>query len=102
MKGYKISFFSVRSRRFDGLSIDEFLLRETRTVGIKGISIFDIQKGYDHQGVCHSAGFFELVDEAIEIVVVADGDACEKLFARLATSKANIFYTKTAVEFGVS
>ena len=102
MTGYRLSFYSIRSVKHDGLSVDDFLIREAKSVGIKGVSVALLHKGYDHEGVIHSAGFFELSDEALEITIIADEDSCEKLLSRLKNSNAKIFFTKSKVEFGFS
>ena len=102
MTGYKLSFYSIRSVKHDGLSVDDFLIREAKSIGIKGISVTLLYKGCDHNGVIHSAGFFELSDEALEVMIIADEVGCDKLLEKISSFGAKIFYAKSKVEFGFS
>jgi hypothetical protein len=50
----------------------------------------------------HSAHFFELTDQPVEVLVAVTTDQCATLFERLKHENVHLFYVKTAVEFGVS
>ena len=52
-------------------------------------------------GRLHSAHFFELSDQPIEVTLVVTEDEWNRLAQALTAAQANVFFTKTPVEFGV-
>jgi hypothetical protein len=49
----------------------------------------------------HSAHFFELSDQPVEVLVAVTSEQSTRLFERLRAEKVHLFYVKTPVEFGV-
>lgn len=98
--GYQLTFFTLESRRFNGMHVAEWLEETAQTVGIKGVTISNASKGLGHDGIWHSATFFELADQPLEIMMIADEESCAKLFHVLETYNPNLFFTKTAIEYG--
>jgi len=64
----------------------------TTTVGVEGIG---------RDGRLHSAHFIELSDQPVEVTFAVTEAQCAALLELLERDKADIFYVKTAVEFGV-
>ncbi len=99
--GYQLTFFTLQSRRHNGMYIADWLKEIAQQVGIQGITITNASKGLGHDGIWHSASFFELTDQPLEIIMIADEEACNKLFECLRTENPNLFYTKTTIEYGM-
>lgn len=98
--GYQLTFFTLRSRRHNGQYISDWLPGLAQQAGISGVTVAEASKGIGHDGKWHSAMFFELTDQPLEIIMIADAEACDRLFTLLDKEKPNLFYTKTAIEYG--
>lgn len=101
MNGYQVTFFSVEGRRHGHEPIGRWLTEMARSIGIKGATLTVGVEGIGRNGRLHSAHFFELADQPIEVTMVVDEAQCTRLFATLERERANVFYVKTAVEYGV-
>lgn len=98
--GSQLTFFTLRSRRHNGQYISDWLPKLAEQAGIHGVTIADATKGLGHDGKWHSASFFEITDQPIEIIMITDEESCTQFFALLESEKPNLFYTKTAIEYG--
>jgi hypothetical protein len=49
----------------------------------------------------HSAHFFELADQPVEVLIAVTTEEATRLFDRLKAEGVHLFYFKTPVEFGV-
>ncbi|HEX5329262.1 DUF190 domain-containing protein [Sulfuricurvum sp.] len=98
--GSQLTFYTLRSRRHNGEYISNWLPKLAQQAGIHGVTVADATKGIGHDGAWHSASFFELTDQPIEIIMIAENASCDKLFVLLEAEKPNLFYTKTAIEYG--
>lgn len=98
--GSQLTFYTLRSRRHNSEYISNWLPKLAQQAGIHGVTVADATKGLGHDGTWHSASFFELTDQPIEIIMIADEESCVRLFALLEAEKPNLFYTKTAIEYG--
>jgi hypothetical protein len=52
-------------------------------------------------GRVHSAHFFELADQPVEVLIAVTTEEATRLFDWLKAENVHLFYVKTAVEFGV-
>lgn len=100
MKGFQVTFFTQQDRRHGRTQMHEWLLAEAKALGIRGSTVLVAAEGIDHAGRRHSAHFFELADQPIEVTMAMTEDQATALFARLEAEKANVFYVKALVEFG--
>lgn len=98
--GYQLTFFTIQSRRHNGMPIVDWLESIAHQADISGVTVTTASKGLGHDGTWHSASFFELSDQPIEIMIIADEQSCLNLFALLEVESPKIFYTKTAIEYG--
>ena len=57
-------------------------------------------EGVDHTGRWHSAHFFDLADQPVEVTMAMTEDQAANLFAKIEQEKVQVFYVKAAVEFG--
>jgi len=100
MNGYQITFFTQQGRRIHGQPVGEWLIKLARELGLQGATLQAADEGLGHSGKIHSAHFFELTDQPIEVVTIVSAEESERLFARLASEKLRLFYVKVPVEFG--
>ncbi len=102
MHGYQLTFFTQQSRKHNGLPLGEWLLQEARKLGIRGATLTAANQGFGHDGKLHSAHFFELSDQPIEVIMALSETDAERMFARLYEEKINVFFVKTPIEYGMS
>ena len=101
MKGYQVSFITVQNHRHRGKPIAEWLVQVARELGLRGATVIPAAEGFGQHGRLHSAHFFELADQPVEVVMAVTEEESQKLFARLEAEKVHLFYVKAPVEFGV-
>ncbi|MCO6435229.1 MULTISPECIES: DUF190 domain-containing protein [Nitrosomonas] len=102
MHGYQLTFFTHQSRKHDGLPLGEWLLQEARRLGISGATLIAASQGFGHDGKLHSAHFFELSEQPVELTMALSEAAAERMFARLHEEDIHVFYVKIPIEYGVS
>lgn len=100
MKGFQITFFTQQNRKHRGRQLAEWLLEFAQSHGVHGGTIMAGSESYGQDGRFHSAHFFELADQPLEVIIAADEAATDKLFEALKQENISLFYVKTAVEFG--
>jgi len=101
MNGYQITFFTHQDKRHQGKPLADWLVQLARELGLRGATLIPGGEGFGHHRRLHSAHFFELADQPVEVLVAVTEEEAERLFARLGEEKVHLFYVKTAVEFGV-
>ena len=101
MNGYQISFFTQQDRRHHGKPLAEWLLHLAQEMNLRGATLLAASEGLGHRGRLHSAHFFELADQPVEVLMALTQEEAERLFERLRAEGVEVFYVKTAVEFGV-
>ncbi|WP_126444567.1 DUF190 domain-containing protein [Sulfuricystis multivorans] len=101
MNGYQITFFTQQDRRHKGKPLADWLVHLAKELGLQGATVLAGSEGLGHDRRIHSARFFELADQPVEVVMAVSSEQAERLFARLKAEGVHLFYVKTAVEFGV-
>lgn len=101
MQGFQITFFTQQDRKYKGSTLAEWLLECGHRHGVQTATLKAGSESYDSSGRFHSAHFFELADQPLEVVMVMDADTADKLLAMLEQEDISVFYVKTAIEFGV-
>ena len=102
MHGYQLTFFTQQNRLHGALTIAEWLTAEARKLGISGVTVTAAQSGYGRDGKLHSAHFFELAAQPVEVTMAVAAEKSDLLFAKIAAERLKIFYVKTPIEFGVT
>jgi len=102
MNGYQLTFFTQQDRRHGNHSLAHWLLEEARKIGIRGATLIAGAEGFGHDRKIHSAHFFELTDQPIEVTMAVSSADAARLFARLHEEGVNIFYVKAPIEFGMT
>lgn len=101
MKGFQVTFFTGEGRHHGREPMGQWLMATIRSLGISGATMSVGVEGVGRDGKLHSAHFFELADQPLEVTVAVTDAQCEQLFASLEQTQADVFYVKTPVEFGV-
>ena len=101
MNGYQVTFFTEENRRHDHKPMHRWLLDVARSLDIKGLTTTVGVEGIGRDGRLHSAHFIELSDQPVQVTMAITEAQCSTLFEVLEKNRANVFYVKTAVEFGV-
>ena len=102
MQGFQITFFTQQDRRHGHTPMAQWLLLEARKLGLSGGTLMGAGEGFGHHGKLHSAHFFELADQPIEVTFAASGADADRLFQRLREEKVDVFYVKIPIEFGMT
>jgi len=100
MKGYQLSFLTVQGHRHGGKTVADWLLGLAKEMGLRGATLIPGSEGFGKHGRIHSAHFFELADQPIEVVMAVTEEEAERVFERLRAEKVKVFYVKAPVEFG--
>lgn len=100
MNGYQITFFTQQDRRHRGKQIGDWLVQLAKQMGLRGATMFAATEGFGHHHRIHSAHFFDLADQPLEVVMAVTAEECDLLFARLREEGVHLFYVKSTVEFG--
>lgn len=102
MKGYQLIFSTLQNRQHsNGENLIEWLEKSARSLGIQGITVMSASKGIGRDNKWHSASFFELAEQPVELIINVTEAQCEALFTFLKEHNQQIFYTKCTIEYGV-
>ena len=100
MNGYQITFFTQQDHRHKGKPVGEWLIHLAQELGLRGATLMAAGEGFGQHRRIHSAHFFELADQPLEVVMALSEEETSRLFERLKAEGAHLFYVKMAVEFG--
>ena len=100
MDGFQLTFFTQQDRRHDGLPLAQWLLEEARRQKIRGATLVSASEGFGHSRRIHAARFIELADQPQEVTMVVTAEEADRFFACLQAAQVQLFYVKTAIEFG--
>ncbi len=101
MQGYQLTFFTEQNKRHRGKPLADWLVHLAEEMGLRGATLIPAAEGFGRHRRLHSAHFFELADQPVEVVMVTTQDEAERLFERLRAEGVQLFYVKTSVEFGM-
>ena len=96
MNGYQITFFTLQDRRHHGKLIGEWLIHLAKELGLRGATLIQASESFGHHGRIHSAHFFELTDQPLEVVMAVSSEEAERLFARLKLEGVQYFLRQVA------
>lgn len=102
MQGFQLTFFTQQDRRHGGKPLGEWLVEEARRQGIGGATLLTGAEGFGHGGKIHSAHFFELADQPVEVTMAVSESEAERFFARLGEEGVKVFYVKAPIEYGTT
>ena len=102
MQGFQLTFFTQQDRRHGGKPLGEWLVEEARRQGIGGATLLTGAEGFGHGGKIHSAHFFELADQPVEVTLALSVAEAERFLASLGKAGVKVFYVKTPIEYGTT
>jgi PII-like signaling protein len=101
MKGYQLTFFTQQNHTHNHRPLHQWLLELAKSMEIRGATVLAAQEGIGSHHRLHSAHFFELADQPIEVTMAVSDSECQAIMDRLhAEPDLHIFYAKTPIEFG--
>jgi len=102
MQGYKLTFFTQQDRTIHGQSLAQWILQQAQRIGIRGATLTAGSEGFGHDQKLHSIHFFDLAEQPLQVTMAVTREESEQIFTLLKQEKLNIFYTKAAIEFGMT
>lgn len=101
MRGVQLTFFTQENRRHQGRLLSDWLVELGRELGLPGCSVLRAVAGYGHHHLLHRQSFFELQGTLpLEIAFALGEEQADALLARLRAENVELFYIRTAAEFG--
>ncbi|ENX62074.1 MULTISPECIES: DUF190 domain-containing protein [Acinetobacter] len=101
MNGFLLSFYTAQNRTYQGQMMSEWLLAVAKQMNLRGATVLAGMEGVDHQGLFHSASFFELADRPVQIQFAVSNQQATELLDYLNDKEISLFYVKTPIEYGV-
>jgi len=102
MKGYQLTFFTQQDRKHNHMPLGEWLVQAAMKLDIAGATLIVAAEGFGHDRKLHSAHFFELANQPLEVTMAASEQQTERMFAHLKREGVKVFYVKTPIEFGMT
>lgn len=100
MRGYQIVFFTQQDRMHGRQPLAQWLLDESRRLGIRGATVNGGLIGLGHDGTVHAINMFDVSDQPVQITLVVNDEELSRLSKRLTQEGVKLFYMKVPVEFG--
>lgn len=100
MNGYQITLFTQQDHKHRGKPLADWLVHLAQEMGLRGATVVAASEGFGHHHRIHSAHFFELADQPLEVLMAVTEEETQRLFERLQSEGVHVFYVKTPVEFG--
>lgn len=102
MNGYQLTFFTQQDRTHHHMPLGEWLVQTAQKLGIGGATLIVATKGFGHDRKLHSAHFFELADQPVEVTMAVSEQQADWLFDYLKQEGVKVFYVKSPIEFGMT
>ncbi len=102
MQGFKLTFFTQQDRTVHGQSLALWLILRAKEIGIRGATLSAASEGFGHDKKLHSVHFFELAEQPLQVTMAVTEEEAEQMFALLKKENISMFYTKAAIEFGMT
>jgi len=67
MQGYQVTFLTQQNRRYQGHALGDWLVELAKELGLRGATLSTAIEGFGHTGRLHSAHFFELAEQPVEV-----------------------------------
>jgi PII-like signaling protein len=103
MKATVLRLYVHESRRFHGMLLYEWLLEQTRRLGVQGGSAFRAVAGYGRHGVLHEENYFELAGElpVVTEFIVSESDA-QRILALVRKENIDLVYVCWPAEYSAT
>jgi PII-like signaling protein len=100
MHGHQLTFFTQQDRLHGREPLAQWLLAQARLLGIRGATLNGSLQGLGHDGHLHAVTMFDLGDQPVQVTMIVSASEDARLFAHLRSSGVQVFYMRSAVEFG--
>lgn len=100
MQGYQVTFMTQQSRRHGSSPLADWLVELAKELGLRGATLSTGVEGFGHTGKLHSAHFFDLGDQPVEVRLALTEEECTQLFERLEQEEIALFYIRMPIELG--
>src|SRR6516225_8078340 len=98
--GSQLTVYTSRKDKKGHKSAVSWIIDAARAQGVFGVTVLEGYEGLDAHGKLHAAHFFDLADEPAVVLIVADDPSIDALLATLAQGGVDLFYTRSAIEYG--
>ena len=102
MNGYQITFYTQQDRMHGRQPLAQWLIEEIRRLGLPGATLSGAIEGLGRDGVLHAINLFDLSNQPVQVTVVLSEDEAGHLLQHLRQEEVDIFYVRTAVDFGMT
>ncbi|OHV07710.1 DUF190 domain-containing protein [Kushneria phosphatilytica] len=99
-QGFEVIFIAPQSRRHGHRTAIDAVVATAESMGITRVTRRDDALGSGFDGHVHSAHFFELADQPVELMYVLEGDRAEQLIDAVDQAGIEVFFLRRAVEYG--
>jgi len=100
MQGFQLTFMTESNRRIAGKPAFEWLLHAAKELGCRGATTFSGVESVGADGHRHSAHFFELADQPVQVVMAVTEAQAAALMQKISETRTRLFYIKTPIEYG--
>lgn len=98
--GYEVIFFLPESRRHNGKRVYNWVIDTAESLGIDRMTKRSDVEGTGADGKLHSAHFFDLADQPIEIMYAMDEEKAESFISAVEKTGAPLFCICRPIYFG--
>lgn len=98
--GYEIMFMAPQNRRHHGKRVVDLVMEEAHALGITNSTQRVLSEGTGRGNVMHSALFFDLSDQPVELVFVVEKEQGDALVNAIMHAEIPVFCVRKQVEFG--
>lgn len=98
--GYEVIFIVPESRRHDGKRVCDWVVETAKSLGIDRMTQRGDVEGTGADGKLHSAHFFDLADQPIELMYAVDEAMAERFVTAVEATGAPVFCLCRPVHFG--
>ena len=102
MQGYQLTFYTRQDRSIEGQPLAQWLVEQAKELGIQGATLLAANEGLGHDRRLHSAHFFELSGQPLEVTFSVTDNEVNLIFDLLKKHNTSVFYTLMPIEFGMS
>jgi uncharacterized protein len=102
MHGFQLTFYTQQDRKHHHMPLGEWLMQAAMQLGISGATLAVAAEGFGRDRKLHSAHFFDLTDQPVEVTMAVSEQQAEHMFAYLEQAGVKVFYVKTPIEFGMT
>lgn len=102
MQGFQLTFYTQQDRKHRHTPLGEWLVQAAMQLDISGATLTVATEGFGRDRKLHSAHFFDLTDQPVEVTMAVSGQQAERLFEHLKTEGVKVFYVKMPIEFGMT